>query len=258
MKIVMLVFGTRPEAIKMAPLVKELESRKEIESIVCVTAQHREMLDQVLETFDIKPDYDLNIMKQGQTLAEVTTRALLGLEEVIKKEKPNIILVHGDTTTTFAAGLVAFYNKVSIGHVEAGLRTYDKYSPYPEEMNRQVTVVTNSIHHAVKLVDLGISTRIIGGKVKHSTDASIGSTALEQIRQLNFDCAFIGANGVDANYFTTPDMEEAVIKRTVIANAQKAYVLADASKLGQVTYAKVAEVEKVTIITNASEEGLLK
>ena len=169
-----------------------------------------------------------------------------------------MVLVHGDTTTTFAAGLVAFYNKVSIGHVEAGLRTYDKYSPYPEEMNRQVTVVTNSIHHAVKLVDLGISTRIIGGKVKHSTDASIGSTALEQIRQLNFDCAFIGANGVDANYFTTPDMEEAVIKRTVIANAQKAYVLADASKLGQVTYAKVAEVEKVTIITNASEEGLLK
>lgn len=128
----------------------------------------------------------------------------------------------------------------------------------PHLSNRQVTVVTNSIHHAVKLVDLGISTRIIGGKVKHSTDASIGSTALEQIRQLNFDCAFIGANGVDANYFTTPDMEEAVIKRTVIANAQKAYVLADASKLGQITYAKVAEVEKVTIITNASEEGLLK
>ena len=112
--------------------------------------------------------------------------------------------------------------------------------------------------HAVKLVDLGVSTRIVGGKVKHSTDASIGSTAQEQIRQLNFDCAFIGANGVDANYFTTPDMEEAVIKRTVIANAQKAYVLADASKLGQVTYAKVAEVEKVTIITNTSEEELLK
>ena len=128
----------------------------------------------------------------------------------------------------------------------------------PHLANRQVTVVTNSIHHAVKLVDLGVSTRIVGGKVKHSTDASIGSTAQEQIRQLNFDCAFIGANGVDANYFTTPDMEEAVIKRTVIANAQKAYVLADASKLGQITYAKVAEVEKVTIITNASEEELLK
>ena len=128
----------------------------------------------------------------------------------------------------------------------------------PHLANRQVTVVTNSIHHAVKLVDLGVSTRIVGGKVKHSTDASIGSTAQEQIRQLNFDCAFIGANGVDAHYFTTPDMEEAVIKRTVIANAQKAYVLADASKLGQVTYAKVAEVEKVTIITNTSEEELLK
>ena len=128
----------------------------------------------------------------------------------------------------------------------------------PHLLDRQVTVVTNSIHHAVKLVDLGIRTRIIGGKVKHSTDASIGSTAQEQIRQLNFDCAFIGANGVDANYFTTPDMEEAVIKRTVIANARKAYVLADASKLGQITYAKVAEVEKVTIITNASEEELLK
>jgi DeoR family fructose operon transcriptional repressor len=128
----------------------------------------------------------------------------------------------------------------------------------PHLANRQVTVVTNSIHHAVKLVDLGVSTRIVGGKVKHSTDASIGSTAQEQIRQLNFDCAFIGANGVDTNYFTTPDMEEAVIKRTVIANAQKAYVLADTSKLGQITYAKVAEVEKVTIITNASEEELLK
>ena len=128
----------------------------------------------------------------------------------------------------------------------------------PHLANRQVTVVTNSIHHAVKLVDLGVITRIVGGKVKHSTDASIGSTAQEQIRQLNFDCAFIGANGVDANYFTTPDMEEAVIKRTAIANAQKAYVLADASKLGQITYAKVAEVEKVTIITNASEEELLK
>ena len=196
--------------------------------------------------------------EKNQSLQEITSKILANFDPVVKKEQPDLVLVHGDTTTTFAAGLVAFYNKVSIGHVEAGLRTYDKYSPYPEEMNRQVTVVTNSIHHAVKLIDLGISTRIIGGKVKHSTDASIGSTALEQIRQLNFDCAFIGANGVDANYFTTPDMEEAVIKRTVIANAQKAYVLADASKLGQITYAKVAEVEKVTIITNASEEGLLK
>lgn len=135
---VMSIFGTRPEAIKMAPLIKELEKRKEIESVVAVTAQHREMLDQVLETFDIKPDYDLNIMKQGQTLADVTTRALQGLEKVIKECKPDIVLVHGDTTTTFAGALAAFYNQVAIGHVEAGLRTYDKYSPWPEEMNRQM------------------------------------------------------------------------------------------------------------------------
>lgn len=135
---VMCVFGTRPEAIKMAPLVKELKSRKEIECIVCVTAQHREMLDQVLDVFKIVPDYDLNIMKKGQTLSEITSKALMGLEEVIKKEEPNIILVHGDTTTTFAGALAAFYNQVDIGHVEAGLRTYDKHSPFPEEMNRQM------------------------------------------------------------------------------------------------------------------------
>lgn len=135
---VMTIFGTRPEAIKMAPLVKELENREEIKSIVCVTAQHREMLDQVLEVFDIKPDYDLNIMKKGQSLSEITSKVLMGLEEVIQKEKPNIILVHGDTTTTFAGALAAFYNNVDIGHVEAGLRTWNKYSPFPEEMNRQM------------------------------------------------------------------------------------------------------------------------
>ena len=135
---VMSIFGTRPEAIKMAPLVKELEKREEVESIVCVTAQHREMLDQVLETFHITPDYDLDIMKQGQTLSDITTRALNGVDRVIKEAKPDIVLVHGDTTTTFAGGLAAFYNQVAIGHVEAGLRTYDKYSPYPEEMNRQM------------------------------------------------------------------------------------------------------------------------
>lgn len=133
---VMTVFGTRPEAIKMAPLVKELEKRDNIKTIVCVTAQHREMLDQVLNIFDIKPDYDLNIMKQGQTLSEITSRVLMGLEEVIQKENPNIILVHGDTTTTFASSLAAFYNQIDIGHVEAGLRTYNKYSPFPEEANR--------------------------------------------------------------------------------------------------------------------------
>lgn len=135
---VMSIFGTRPEAIKMAPLVKELEKRAEIQSVVCVTAQHREMLDQVLDTFAITPDYDLNIMKQGQTLTDVTVSALKELENVIIQSKPDIVLVHGDTTTTFAGALAAFYNQVAIGHVEAGLRTYNKYSPYPEEMNRQM------------------------------------------------------------------------------------------------------------------------
>lgn len=145
---VMSIFGTRPEAIKMAPLVKELERRKEIQSIVCVTAQHREMLDQVLQTFNIKPDYDLNIMQQGQTLAQITTRALEGVDEVIKQAQPDIVLVHGDTTTTFAGGLAAFYNQVAIGHVEAGLRTYNKYSPYPEEMNRQMVDCMTDMYFA--------------------------------------------------------------------------------------------------------------
>ena len=141
---VMSIFGTRPEAIKMAPLIKELETREEIDSIVCVTAQHREMLDQVLNTFSIKPDYDLNIMKKGQTLSEITARVLRGIEEVLEKEKPNIVLVHGDTTTTFASALAAFYQQISIGHVEAGLRTYNIYSPFPEEFNRQaVSIVSN-------------------------------------------------------------------------------------------------------------------
>lgn len=145
---VMSIFGTRPEGIKMAPLVKELERRKEIKSIVCVTAQHRQMLDQVLETFDIKPDYDLDIMKQGQTLSDITSRVLYGLEDIIKKVKPDIVLVHGDTTTTFAGSLAAFYNQVAIGHVEAGLRTNDKYSPYPEEMNRQMVDCMTDMYFA--------------------------------------------------------------------------------------------------------------
>ena len=139
MKKIMTIFGTRPEAIKMAPLVSELKNDPELQPIVVVTAQHREMLDSVLETFDITPDYDLNIMKQGQTLSEVTSRVLGGLESVIQEAKPDMILVHGDTTTTFAGSLAAFYNEVAIGHVEAGLRTWNKYSPFPEEMNRQMT-----------------------------------------------------------------------------------------------------------------------
>lgn len=145
---VMTVFGTRPETIKMAPLVEELKSRPEIEIIVCVTAQHRQMLDQVLHAFRIVPDYDLDIMQQGQTLADITSRVLTGLQEVIQKEKPDIVLVHGDTTTTFAGALAAYYQQAAIGHVEAGLRTYHKYSPFPEEMNRQMVGVMADLHFA--------------------------------------------------------------------------------------------------------------
>ena len=145
---VMTVFGTRPEAIKMAPLVKELQSREEIEQITCVTAQHRQMLDQVLETFQIKPEYDLDIMKQGQTLNDVVQRVLGSISEVLEKEKPDIVLVHGDTTTTFAGALAAFHSQIAIGHVEAGLRTWNKYSPYPEEMNRKLTGAIADIHFA--------------------------------------------------------------------------------------------------------------
>lgn len=136
---VLTVFGTRPEAIKMAPLAIELGKNEHIISKVCVTAQHREMLDQVLEIFNVKPDYDLDIMKTRQTLVGITTRVLEGLDGVIKEEKPDVILVHGDTSTSFVAALAGFYNQVKVGHVEAGLRTYDKYSPFPEEMNRQLT-----------------------------------------------------------------------------------------------------------------------
>ncbi len=144
---VMTIFGTRPEAIKMAPLVKELEKNSDkIESIVCVTAQHRQMLDQVLEIFDIKPDYDLNIMKDRQTLIEIVTRSLEGLDNVMKEAKPDIVLVHGDTSTTFVGSLAAFYNQIAVGHVEAGLRTHNKYFPYPEEINRKITGVIADMH----------------------------------------------------------------------------------------------------------------
>ena len=189
---VLSIFGTRPEAIKMAPLVKELEKRKEIESIVVVTAQHRQMLDSVLETFNIKPDYDLNIMKQGQTLDDITTRALTGLEEVIKKEKPDIVLVHGDTTTTFAGALAAFYNGTSIGHVEAGLRTYDKYSPYPEEMNRQMVDCMSDMYFAPTLMSK--ENLLKEGKDERKIYVT-GNTAIDAM-----------ATTVDENY-THPELE---------------------------------------------------
>ena len=167
---VMTVFGTRPEAIKMAPLVKELKSRPEIEQITCVTAQHRQMLDQVLETFHIVPEYDLDIMKQGQTLNEVVQRVLGSIGEVLEKERPDIVLVHGDTTTTFAGALAAYHSQIAIGHVEAGLRTWNKYSPFPEEMNRQMVGCLADMHFApteVSAIDSNaISSRNLKGKRK--------------------------------------------------------------------------------------------
>ena len=149
MKCILLVFGTRPEAIKMAPLVKEFQKYPEtFKTIVCVTGQHREMLDQVLRIFDIQPDYDLNIMKQGQDLYDVTARVLTGMREVLKETQPDIVLVHGDTTTSTAAALAAFYQQIPVGHVEAGLRTHNIYSPWPEEMNRQITGRIATYHFA--------------------------------------------------------------------------------------------------------------
>lgn len=145
---VMLIFGTRPEAIKMAPLALELKKRPELRVTVCVTAQHREMLDSVLEVFGISPDYDLNVMHAGQTLADITSRVLFGLGEVFSKDKPDLVLVHGDTTTTFAAALAAFYAGIQVGHVEAGLRTFDRNSPFPEEMNRRLTGQIATMHFA--------------------------------------------------------------------------------------------------------------
>ncbi len=143
---IMSVFGTRPEAIKMAPLVKELEKNRAIESLVCVTAQHREMLDQVLEIFEIKPDYDLDIMRERQTLQGITVRVIEGITEVLQKAQPDMVLVHGDTTTTFATALAAFYQQIPVGHVEAGLRTYNHYEPFPEEMNRKLAGALATLH----------------------------------------------------------------------------------------------------------------
>lgn len=145
---VMTIFGTRPEATKMAPLINVLNKNENIEQITCVTAQHRQMLDQVLDIFSLKPDYDLDIMQQRQTLTDITTRALKGLEQVMSDAKPDLVLVHGDTTTTFAGALAAFYSKIKLGHVEAGLRTYDKFQPFPEEMNRKLTGSLADLHFA--------------------------------------------------------------------------------------------------------------
>ena len=151
---VMTIFGTRPEAIKMAPLVAELQRRPGLEPVCCVTAQHREMLDSVLEIFQLRPDYDLNIMEPRQTLSTITSKCLLGMEGVLEQARPDLVLVHGDTSTTFAGALAAFYHQIRVGHVEAGLRTGDKYSPFPEEMNRKLVGDIADLHFYARLNDL--------------------------------------------------------------------------------------------------------
>lgn len=173
------VFGTRPEAIKMAPLVKELKKYSQIETTVCVTAQHRQMLDQVMDIFGIKADFDLDIMKDRQTLADITTRGLEGLNKVFGEVKPDIVLVHGDTTTTFVGSLAAFYNKISVGHVEAGLRTNDKYFPYPEEMNRKLTGVLTDIHFAPTMTN---KDNLLRENVNENKIYITGNTVIDAIR----------------------------------------------------------------------------
>ena len=178
---VMTIFGTRPEAIKMAPLVKALEADPQIESIVCVTAQHREMLDQVLGLFEIKPKHDLNIMAKGQTLSDITSRVLKGIEGILKTEKPDIILVHGDTTTTFAGALAAFYAQIPVGHVEAGLRSHNIYSPFPEEMNRSLTGRIAMMHFAA--TDGNVANLLNEG-VKESTIVKTGNTVIDALKMV--------------------------------------------------------------------------
>lgn len=178
MKKVMLVFGTRPEAIKMCPLVKELKKRKALRTIVCVTGQHREMLQQVLDVFDVVPNYDLHIMKKGQTLFDVTIAILESIKKVFEKEHPDVVLVHGDTTTTFATALACFYMKIPVGHVEAGLRTYDIYSPYPEEFNRQVVSVVSQYNFAP--TELSKENLLKEGKNKNKIWVT-GNTAIDAL-----------------------------------------------------------------------------
>ena len=179
MKKVMLVFGTRPEAIKMCPLVNELKKRESINTIVCVTGQHREMLDMVLEAFDVRPDYDLSIMKEKQTLFDVTTNILNRIKEVLEKEEPDVVLVHGDTSTTFVTALACFYLQIPVGHVEAGLRTYNIYSPYPEEFNRQAVSIISKFNFAP--TELSKQNLIKEGKITDSIYVT-GNTAIDALK----------------------------------------------------------------------------
>lgn len=179
MKKVMLVFGTRPEAIKMCPLVNELKKRKNIETVVCVTGQHRQMLDMVLDTFNVVPDYDLSIMKAGQTLFDITSNILSKIGEVLDEVKPNVVLVHGDTSTTFATALACFYKQIDVGHVEAGLRTYNIYSPYPEEFNRQAVSIISKYNFAP--TELSKNNLIKEGKAEKSVYVT-GNTAIDALK----------------------------------------------------------------------------
>ncbi len=179
MKKIMLVFGTRPEAIKMAPLVKEFQKYPEnFKTIVCVTGQHREMLDQVLHIFNIAPDYDLNIMKQGQDLYDVTARVLIGMRDILKEVRPDVVLVHGDTTTSTASALAAFYQQIPVGHVEAGLRTYNVYSPWPEEMNRQITGRIAAYHFSPTSLS---RQNLLGEGIKENTVLVTGNTVIDAL-----------------------------------------------------------------------------
>lgn len=176
---VLVVFGTRPEAIKMAPIIKELEKNDYIDCIVCVTAQHREMLDQVLKAFKITPQYDLNIMKKTQTLVEITSNALIKLDKVIKEVSPDLVLVHGDTTTTLCGSLAAYYNEVKLGHVEAGLRTYNKYSPFPEEINRKLTAALADIHFAPTEIS---KENLLRENIKEENIFVTGNTSIDALK----------------------------------------------------------------------------
>ena len=179
MKKVMIVFGTRPEAIKMCPLVKELQGRKTIDTIVCVTGQHKEMLDQVLKVFSVIPDYNLHIMQEKQTLFDITNRILLKIQDVLEREKPSVVLVHGDTTTTFATALACYYMQIPVGHVEAGLRTYNIYSPYPEEFNRQAVGIISAYNFAP--TELARQNLLREGKRKETVYVT-GNTAIDALK----------------------------------------------------------------------------
>lgn len=206
MKKVMLVFGTRPEAIKMCPLVNELKSRESIETIVCVTGQHRQMLDQVLEVFNVVPDYDLSIMKDKQTLFDVTTNILNRIKEVLEKEKPDVVLVHGDTSTTFVTALACFYLQIPVGHVEAGLRTYNIHSPYPEEFNRQAVSIISKFNFAP--TEMSRNNLLQEGKDENSIYVT-GNTAIDALKTT-----------VRSDY-THPDLEWAKGSRLIMITAHR-------------------------------------